>query len=66
MLRFWNAEVFDNIDGVFDTIYAALYGSPSAEPVLTPPRTAAPSDPPPQGEGGAARAVELNRDPAPP
>jgi very-short-patch-repair endonuclease len=25
ILRFWNAEVFDNIDGVLDTIFAALY-----------------------------------------
>lgn len=27
VLRFWNAEVFDNIDGVLDTIYASVYGS---------------------------------------
>lgn len=25
VLRFWNAEVYDNIDGVLDTIHAALY-----------------------------------------
>ncbi|MBM3576406.1 MAG: endonuclease domain-containing protein [Alphaproteobacteria bacterium] len=25
VLRFWNADVFDNIDGVLDTIYAALH-----------------------------------------
>ena len=27
VLRFWNEEVYENIDGVLDTIYAALYGS---------------------------------------
>lgn len=27
VLRFWNQEIFENIDGVLDTIYAALYGS---------------------------------------
>jgi very-short-patch-repair endonuclease len=46
VLRFWNQDVFDHVDSVLDTIYAALYGS-----LDTPPRTAAQSDPPPQGEG---------------
>ncbi|ATQ68269.1 MULTISPECIES: endonuclease domain-containing protein [Methylosinus] len=32
ILRFWNHEVFENIDGVLDTIYAALYGSLGVEP----------------------------------
>ncbi|MBM3551920.1 MAG: endonuclease domain-containing protein [Alphaproteobacteria bacterium] len=27
VLRFWNAEVYDNIDGVLDTIHVALYPS---------------------------------------
>jgi very-short-patch-repair endonuclease len=27
VLRFWNAEVIDNLGGVLDTIYAALHGS---------------------------------------
>ncbi|RNJ49156.1 endonuclease domain-containing protein [Methylocystis hirsuta] len=32
VLRFWNADVFDNIDGVLDTIHAAFYPpSPQAE-----------------------------------
>ena len=26
VLRFWNGEVRDNLDGVIETIYAALYG----------------------------------------
>jgi very-short-patch-repair endonuclease len=51
VIRFWNAELLDNLDGVLDTIYAALYGSPHSEavPLITPPRPSA--DPPPQGEG---------------
>lgn len=32
VLRFWNAEVYENIDGVLDTIYAALYGSLDQDP----------------------------------
>ena len=64
VLRFWNAEAFDNIDGVLDTIYAALYGALDAEPApftprqtaarppVTPPRATLLRDPPPRGEGG--------------
>jgi len=53
VLRFWNAELNDNLDGVLDTIYAALYGSlhSEASPLTTPPRRAERADPPPQGEG---------------
>ena len=32
VLRFWNNEVSQNIRGVLETIYAALYGSRDAEP----------------------------------
>jgi very-short-patch-repair endonuclease len=39
VLRFWNHEVFENVDGVLDTIYAALYGSLDAEPDAAPPET---------------------------
>jgi very-short-patch-repair endonuclease len=40
VLRFWNAELSENMKGVLDTIYAALYGSPQSEAVAlpTPPR----------------------------
>ena len=40
VIRFWNAELTENIAGVLDTIYAALYGSPQSEAVVlpTPPR----------------------------
>lgn len=40
VIRFWNAELADNLSGVLDTVYAALYGSPHAEavPLPTPPR----------------------------
>ena len=40
VIRFWNAELTENIAGVLDTIYAALYGSLNAEAVSlpTPPR----------------------------
>jgi len=31
VLRFWNNDVSQNIRGVLETIYAALYGSPDAE-----------------------------------
>ncbi len=31
VLRFWNAEVFQNLEGVLDTIYAALHGGTAAE-----------------------------------
>jgi very-short-patch-repair endonuclease len=55
VLRFWNHEVFDNIDGVLDTIYAALYGSLEQDSGVTPPRIAAQSDPPPPGEGEQER-----------
>jgi very-short-patch-repair endonuclease len=30
--RFWNNDLTDNIDGVMETIYAALYGSRDTEP----------------------------------
>ena len=40
VIRFWNAELSGNLNGVLDTIYAALYGSPQSEAVAlpTPPR----------------------------
>jgi very-short-patch-repair endonuclease len=33
VLRFWNNDITRNMDGVMEAIYAALYGSSSAEPV---------------------------------
>ena len=40
VVRFWNAELSENLNGVLDTLYAALYGSPHSEAVAlpTPPR----------------------------
>jgi very-short-patch-repair endonuclease len=40
VMRFWNSELAANLDGVLDTIYAALYGSLHSEAVAlpTPPR----------------------------
>ncbi|MBF9195457.1 endonuclease domain-containing protein [Microvirga terrestris] len=40
VVRFWNNELSENMNGVLDTIYAALYGSPQSEAVAlpTPPR----------------------------
>jgi very-short-patch-repair endonuclease len=32
VLRFWNAEIASNLDGVLETIYAALHGQVAAEP----------------------------------
>ena len=31
VVRFWNTELSENMNGVLDTIYAALYGSPQSE-----------------------------------
>jgi very-short-patch-repair endonuclease len=31
VLRFWNSELVENLDGVLETIYAALYGSRDVE-----------------------------------
>jgi len=40
VIRFRNAELSKDLNGVLDTIYAALYGSPQSEAVAlpTPPR----------------------------
>jgi very-short-patch-repair endonuclease len=53
VIRFWNREIVDNLHGVLDTIYAALYGSPHSEavPPTTPLRRAKRADPPPSRGG---------------
>ena len=53
VIRFWNAELLENLDGVLDPIYAALYGSlrSEASPLTTPPRRAGRAGPPRRGEG---------------
>jgi very-short-patch-repair endonuclease len=53
VIRFWNSEVVDNLEGVLDTIYAALYGSLEADasPRANPPSRVLGADPPPQAEG---------------
>jgi len=33
VLRFWNNDIVENLDGVLDTIHAALYGSRDTDPV---------------------------------
>jgi very-short-patch-repair endonuclease len=33
VLRFWNNDLVENLDGVMETIYAALYGSRDTAPV---------------------------------
>ena len=40
IIRFWNAELIENMPGVLDTIYAGLYGSLQSEAIAlpTPPR----------------------------
>jgi very-short-patch-repair endonuclease len=69
VLRFWNNDLTNNMDGVLEAIYAVVHGSTSAEPAplkhrrhmgvlsrdasATPPRRAARADPPPAGEGEA-------------
>ena len=32
VIRFWNNDITNNIDGVMETIYAAIHGAPDAEP----------------------------------
>jgi very-short-patch-repair endonuclease len=32
VIRFWNTDPIENLEGVLETIYAALYGSRNAEP----------------------------------
>ncbi len=65
VLRFWNSDLDQNMEGVLETIRAALYGSAEAElerlvhkrrartSDVTPPRRAERADPPPPGEGDA-------------
>ena len=51
VVRFWNAELSENMNGVLDTIYAALYGSPHSE-VLALPAPPPPSGPTSPSRGG--------------
>ena len=67
VLRFWNSDLDENIEGVLEAIRAALYGAVEKESVrlihkrrvrtseVTPPRRAKRADPPPPGEGEATR-----------
>jgi very-short-patch-repair endonuclease len=32
VIRFWNNDITNNMDGVLESIYAAVHGSPNAEP----------------------------------
>jgi Protein of unknown function (DUF559) len=70
VLRFWNNEVMDNLDGVLQTIEAALFPSPRPSPegegavgragCIIPAN--APSTPSPSGEGASAsKRVKGNR-----
>ena len=40
VVRFWNAELTENMNGVLETLYATLYGAPQSAAIalLTPPR----------------------------
>ncbi len=64
VLRFWNNDITGNMEGVMETVYAAIHGSLSAEPAPLkhrrrtrvrvtdlPTRRAARANPPPAGEG---------------
>jgi very-short-patch-repair endonuclease len=53
VIRFRNGEVVDNLEGVLDTIHAALYGSPESEAsrLANPPPRLLRADPPPHAEG---------------
>ncbi|HEX2555405.1 MAG TPA: endonuclease domain-containing protein [Microvirga sp.] len=56
VLRFWNAEVTANLDGVLDTIYAALHGGMAAEAKRITHRRRS-RTPPSPGGGGSDRQV---------
>jgi very-short-patch-repair endonuclease len=32
VVRFWNNDLVNNMDGVLESIYAAVHGSPNSEP----------------------------------
>ena len=49
VLRFWNNEIRENLDGVMETILAALAAAPPT-----------PDPSPPQAGGGGARATRLD------
>ena len=64
VLRFWNNDINRNLDGVLETISAAVHGDADAKWMehkrhertpaavgATPLRQASPGDPPPPGEG---------------
>jgi len=65
VLRFWNNDITQNIDGVLEAIHSAMsptmmFDEPlkharhrdwTAAPAATPPRRASRADPPPAGEG---------------
>jgi very-short-patch-repair endonuclease len=54
VLRFWNNDIANNIDGVMEAIYAAIYGSTSALPVPLKHRR--------RGRGGLSHFPTLARD----
>lgn len=68
VLRFWNREVLENLEGVLDTIYAAVHGSLAAEPgerrrsVPAAHPTPPPRDVPPsrRESDGSAGTVDKN------
>jgi very-short-patch-repair endonuclease len=33
VIRFWNNDIIENLDGVLDTVHAALYGSRDIDPI---------------------------------
>ena len=73
VIRFWNNDISQNIDGVLEAIYAALYGSPDAEAVPLKhqrrrhprrhPTPALRADPPLAGEGEASGEPSPNSAP---
>lgn len=58
VLRFWNNQVFSGIDGVIDTIHAAIDGAQTLTPYPSPQGSGEEDGPSPQGRGeaGADRA----------
>jgi very-short-patch-repair endonuclease len=52
VLRFWNNDLVENLEGVMETIYAALHGSSSAEPRMLKHERRVKDHPTPTASGG--------------
>ena len=61
VVRFWNSELTENMNGVLDTIYAALCGSPQSE-ALALPTPSRPDGRPSPTHVGCSRHAQVEAD----